>query len=81
MKILVGKTIEKVTTLRKKSNVKTEDQSGWYDDQYIRLYFTDGTKIIIGGGFNDWTGDSENEYPTFVYYLFPSDESKFEEIG
>jgi len=55
---LIGKTITSATKM-----VKDD-----YDDTgYLKLEFSDGTSVVIVGGFDgDWTGDSEGEYKTTI---------------
>jgi hypothetical protein len=54
---LVGKTIASVTKMKKPQF----DDEGW-----LRLEFTDGTSCVIVASYQDYTGDSENEYPTLI---------------
>lgn len=54
---IVGKTIERVTKIRKPEY----DDPGW-----LKLNFTDGTHCTINAGIGSFTGFSEDEYPTFI---------------
>jgi len=54
---IIGKTIEKVTKIRKPEY----DDPGW-----LKLNFTDGTHCIINAGIGSFTGFLEDEYPTFI---------------
>ena len=54
---IIGKTIEKVTKIRKPEY----DDPGW-----LKLNFTDGTHCIINAGIGSFTGFSKDEYPTFI---------------
>ncbi len=53
---LLGKTIEKI----EKSQYKK------FDDEFVKLIFTDGTICYLFGGFGDYSGESLDEYPTYV---------------
>lgn len=53
---LIGKTIKSVK----------ERKHSEYDNTYLDLEFIDGSKITIVGRYGMWTGESYDEYPTFV---------------
>lgn len=54
---LVGKTIKAVQELKLKE----------YDDQgYLLMEFTDGAKALIVAVYGSYTGESEDEYPTYL---------------
>ena len=55
---LIGKTIASAETMKRPGF----DDSGW-----LRLAFTDGTIAVVVARYGDWTGDSEDEYPTSIY--------------
>lgn len=57
IKDLVGKTIT-ASTVMKRANF---DDEGW-----LKLEFTDGTVCVIVSSYGGYTGDSEDEYPTFI---------------
>ena len=57
IKDLVGKTII-TTTLMKKADY---DDTGW-----LKLDFSDGTCCVIVSDYGGYTGDSRDEYPTFI---------------
>jgi len=66
---LVGKTIVEARRMKLKD----------YDNEsFLELKFTDGTKVLIEGGYTGgYTGNSEDEYPTHIH-LSDRDESKLE---
>ena len=39
------------------------DDTGW-----LKLDFTDGTHCVIGAGYGSYTGESEDEYPTCIWF-------------
>lgn len=54
---MIGKTIAKVEYYRLKR----------YDDTpYLKLSFTDGTFVFIEGGYGGYTGNSSDEYRTYI---------------
>ena len=54
---LVGKTITAATQMKH----PTYDDSGW-----LKLNFSDGTECLITAGYQGYTGESEDEYPTCI---------------
>lgn len=56
-KDIIGKTIASVTEMKKPQF----DDEGW-----LRLEFTDGTACTIVSSYGGYTGNSEDEYPTFI---------------
>ena len=54
---IVGKTI-KAASLR--------GMKGYDDEPYIDIDFTDGTKITIVSSYGGYTGESEDEYPSYI---------------
>jgi hypothetical protein len=54
---ITGKTIAQVTEMKKPEY----DDTGW-----LKLDFTDGTHCVIWAGYDSYTGDSEDEYPTCI---------------
>ncbi len=56
---LVGKTIA--------SAVQVKPYIGCDDEGCLQLEFTDGTKAAIMAAYGDYTGDSYDEYPTYIY--------------
>ena len=57
-KDLIGKTIESV------SHKKLQ---GYDDEGYLELKFTDGSIATIVASYGGYTGESEDEYPTYIY--------------
>ncbi len=57
-KELNGKTITRATKKKLK---------GFDDEGYIKLFFSDGTSVIIVASYGGYTGKSEDEYPTDIY--------------
>ena len=55
---LIGKTI--ISSKQKKSS-STDDEG------YAELGFSDGTSVVIVSYYGEWTGKSEDEYPTRIY--------------
>jgi len=56
-KDLIGKTIVSAEQLEHPSY----DDSGW-----LKLTFSDNTSAVIISGYGDHTGDSSDEYPTYI---------------
>jgi hypothetical protein len=57
---MVGKTIV--------SAVHMKDEK--YDDEpYLVLEFSDGTKALIGASFGSYSGESREEYPSYIFYV------------
>lgn len=54
---LVGKTIKVVQQLQRK---------GYDDNGFLLIEFTDGEKALIVAGYGGYTGESEDEYPTYI---------------
>lgn len=65
-KDLIGKTI---------ADVKKKKRIGFDDTGYLQLTFSDGTKATIVASYGDFTGDSEDEYPTGIFISGDIDES------
>lgn len=59
-KEMIGKTITSVDFMTLK---------GFDDEGFLRLKFSDGTSCIILGGYKSYTGDSADEYPTYIEVL------------
>jgi hypothetical protein len=58
-KDLIGKTI----VAAKQKKLKNYD-----DDGFLELQFSDNTKVIIIAFYDmNWTGHSQDEYPTRIY--------------
>ena len=57
-KDLIGKTIESVSHKKLK---------GYDDEGYLELKFTDGTIATVVASYGEYTGESEDEYPTYIY--------------
>jgi hypothetical protein len=57
-KDIIGKTIKNIQQLKEKK----------YDDEgYLLIEFTDGSKVLIIGGYNPgYTGNSSDEYQTTI---------------
>jgi len=55
---LVGKTIVSVTKLQHRDYPT--------DHGFLRLGFSDGNHVVIISYFGDYTGNSEEEYPTGI---------------
>ena len=55
---LIGKTIVAV---------KQKKLIGHDDDGFLEMQFSDGTKAIIVAYYSEFTGDSEDEYPTGIF--------------
>ena len=64
IEFLIGKTIVDVVLF---------DSDKWDDEPYMVLYYDDDdtmaeTKSVrIGATYGDYTGNSEDEYPVFIY--------------
>ena len=56
-KDLIGKTITGVT---KKKVVDCDDNG------FLELKFSDGSTALIVASYGEWTGESEEEYPTRI---------------
>lgn len=54
---LIGKTITKAEYMRKLDY----DDKGW-----LKLTFSDGSYCVIVAGFDMYTGNSIDEYPTYI---------------
>ena len=54
---MIGKTIE---------SVKKYGGKGVDDENLIVMTFTDGTSIEIWASYGGYTGQSEDEYPSFI---------------
>ena len=57
IKDLEGKTISKATQMKLKE---------YDDDGFLLLEFADKSKCLIEASYGGYTGDSENEYPTYI---------------
>ena len=57
-KDLIGKTIE---------NVSHKKLKGYDDEGYLEIKFTDGTIATVVASYGGYTGESEDEYPTYIY--------------
>ena len=55
---LVGKKIITAILMKKAAF----DDEGW-----LRLTFEDGTNCILVAGYGEYTGESEYEYPSYIY--------------
>ena len=55
---LIGKTIE---------NVSHKKLKGYDDEGYLEIKFTDGTIATVVAFYGGYTGESEDEYPTYIY--------------
>lgn len=57
IKDLIGKTIVDVFKMKYRN----------YDDEgYLQIVFSDNTKVLISAGYNEYTGNSLDEYPTKI---------------
>lgn len=57
LKDLIGKTIVCVQQMKLKD----------YDDEgFLHLEFSDGSHRVIEGGYDGYTGESEDEYKTII---------------
>ena len=55
---LIGKTITSAKVMKHKK----------YDDKgYLRLGFSDGSVELIVASYGGYTGDSADEYPTYIF--------------
>ena len=54
---LIGKTITAATV---KKLAKHDDEG------FLQLKFSDGTEAVIVASYGGYTGDSEDEYPTYI---------------
>ena len=55
---LTGKTIKSVNRMQ---------LTGYDDEGFLKLTFTDDTFCVVEGGYSgDYTGDSEDEYQTLI---------------
>ena len=61
---LVGKTI---------TSVKRKKPIGFDDEGFLLLEFSDGTDALLVAGYADYTGDSVDEYPTYLALLSSSE--------
>lgn len=59
--VLVGKTIKDAYQFKK---------TGYDDEGFLRVSFTDGSSIVISGGYGGYTDNSEGEYPTAIDFDF-----------
>lgn len=64
MKELIGKLITSAEKMRKENH----DDEGW-----LKLSFSDGTCCVVVAGYGGYTGDSEDEYPTYLTVSFDAD--------
>lgn len=55
---LVGKTI---ATIARRKGPKFDDEG------YLDITFTDGSSVCIIANFGSYTGESADEYPTYIY--------------
>lgn len=62
---LIGKTIEKIEWV---PYVTLNEEGAQVDDgDYVMIHFNDGFKVSFVGGYTEgWTGNSANEYPTYL---------------
>ena len=70
-KVLIGKTI----TAARQLSFEDKDDCG-----FLRLDFSDGTHIVIEGGYGGYTGDSNDEYLTLIGIASKSREAKLVEM-
>ena len=57
LKDLIGKTIAEAEIMKMPA----------YDDEgRLRLKFTDGTQTVVVASYGGYTGNSEDEYPTYI---------------
>jgi hypothetical protein len=54
---LIGKTIV---------DAKFEKDKGFDDEPYLVLSFSDGTVYTVCASFGTYTGESKDEYPSFI---------------
>jgi hypothetical protein len=55
---LAGKTIASATRMKKAE----------YDDEaWLQLHFTDGSSCVIVASYGGYSGESEDEYPSYFY--------------
>ena len=54
---LIGKTLASAETMKR---------PGFADSGWLRLTYTDGPIAVVAARYGDWTGDSEDEYPTWI---------------
>lgn len=60
---LIGKTIEEVQLLP----YPTDKAEPVDDGDYLKIIFTDKSWVVLVAGFSeDWTGNSDGEYPTYL---------------
>lgn len=83
---LQGKTIEQVHKYRKKNTrVGKDDLFGYngdlYDDIYYLLVFEDGEQwMLTASGNEQYTGQSEGEYPLDVRLIDNIDFAQYEKV-
>lgn len=54
----IGKTIK---------NIVRWNMEGFDDENVLQIIFTDNTSIFFISDFGGYTGESKEEYPSFVY--------------
>lgn len=57
---LIGKTIKKIESYKVK---------GYDDTGNLKITFTDNSFVFIEAGYGNYTGNSEDEYPTKINIL------------
>lgn len=69
---LIGKTIVNTQFMKK---------NGYDDEAWVRLDFTDGTHCFVVASYGSFSGESEGEYPAFIFLqnevegLIPTEET------
>lgn len=69
---LIGKTIVNTQFMKK---------NGYDDEAWVRLDFTDGTHCFVVSSYGSFSGESEDEYPAFIFLqnevegLIPTEET------
>lgn len=69
LSFLIGKTIEKIEWVPipcETASWKRPDACPYDDGDKLKLTFTDGSSIEILASYGAYTGNSEDEYPTFL---------------
>jgi hypothetical protein len=60
---LVGKTIKAIAY----RDIEDNDWGKHDDEPYLDIEFTDGTKVTVVATYGDYTGNSADEYPRYIF--------------
>lgn len=56
-KNIIGKTISAASLMKR---------DGYDDEGWLKLEFSDGTFCVVVAGYGCYTGNSNDEYPTYI---------------